>query len=132
MSFFDKLVGLKDQIKKFFQHRKKVSALENFSTGINFPHKRYLHLIKGCLDDGFLGEKEADFLDHMLTRYEVNYLDWAHKTKWLKGIIASRQPLQVPNAPQFFFEFDKKQNVPINIPVEILNPARSGQMGKRL
>lgn len=38
--------------------------------------------------DGFLGEKEADFLCYMLEKYALNFLDWAHKTNWLKGEMA--------------------------------------------
>jgi hypothetical protein len=127
--FFEKITDLKTRFKSFFQHRKKIAALENFTENASFPHRNYLTLIKGCMTDGFLEDKEADFLDHMLNKYELNYLDWAHRTKWLKGQIAARQTFK-PLATQVFFDFDKKQS-PVNVPIELL-AAKTQQRGARL
>src|SRR5215467_7948809 len=75
-TLFQTIADFTEQFKRFFQQRKKVAALQNLSEVSEFEHKHYLSLIKACMQDGFLGEKEADFLDHMLTTYEINYLDW--------------------------------------------------------
>lgn len=85
---FDQVPDLKEKFKQFFISRKKMQALDNYSSVAPFQHKDYLYLIKRCMNDGFLGEREADFLCYMLEKYAVNFLDWAHKTNWLKGEMA--------------------------------------------
>ena len=127
--FFEKIDNLKSRFKGFFQHRKKIAALENYTFSANFPHRNYLTLIKGCMTDGFWEEAEAAFLDHMLAKYELNYLDWAHRTKWLKGQIAKRTTPK-PLAIQRFFDFEKKQT-PVNVPIELL-ATKTHQIGARL
>ncbi len=82
---FDKLPDLKEKFKIFFLSKKKMQALDNYSTCAPFQHKDYLNLIKRCMSDGFIGERESDFLCYMLEKYAVNFLDWAHKTNWLKA-----------------------------------------------
>jgi hypothetical protein len=82
---FDKVAQFKEKFKSFFIHKKKLQALENYSEcSTSFKHKSYLPLMKKCLNDGFLGDKESDFLVYMIERYEVNFLDWCHRTPWLK------------------------------------------------
>lgn len=121
---FDTISDFTEKFKQFFQQRKKVAALSNLAEVGNFEHKNYLRLIKACMQDGFLGKHEADFLDYMLSNYELNYLDWSHKTKWLKrrmremaeetGRKKEREPI-----PQMFFDFDKKPSYP-RVPTEVL------------
>ena len=122
IALFNKLSELKQKFTSFFQHRKKVNALENFSGSVNFHHRKYLNLIKGCINDGFLDEKEEEFLEHMLKKYEINYLEWSHRTKWLKAQMAQRRAPIVtrPQPAQMFFNFDKKQQTPVEVPVEVL------------
>lgn len=117
-NLLDHLIELKDRFKSFFQHKKKVTALENFSDTDGFGHRPYLDLVKHCMHQGFLGEKESDFLDHMLSRYEINYLDWSHRTKWLKGEIAKNRKAAEPI--QTYFQFTR-QSTPVHVPVQILN-----------
>ena len=87
-TLFDKIGELKEKFKCLFVHKTKLKALENYSSAVAFPHKDYLVLIKRCMGNGFLGDKEAEFLSYILERYEINFLDWSHKTKWLKGEIS--------------------------------------------
>ena len=130
-SLFDKVFELKDKFKSFFQHRKKIIALENFSSAGKFPHHNYLGLVKECMNEGFLGERESEFLDYMLGRYELNYLDWAHRTKWLKKEIQEKQDdARLAVATQTFFNFDRKETS-MNIPVQLLK-SKISQSGKRL
>ena len=127
---FDKLSELKDKFKGFFQHRKKIAALENYSSAGKFYHKNYLSLVKECMNEGFLEEQESSFLDHMLQRYELNYLDWAHRTKWLKNEIKQKQAQQKPRIIQEFFNFDRK-DTPVNVPISVLM-AKTSQSVKRI
>ena len=120
-SLFDRVPELKERFRKFFQHRKKIAALENYSTTVNFSHKNYLTLVKECLKDGFLGEKEAEFLDYMLACYEVNYLDWAHKTKWLKTQMNERAQVSHKLRPyQILFDFDRVKETPVHVPTALI------------
>lgn len=127
---FDKISDLKERFKGFFQHRKKIAALENYSISGKFHHKNYLSLVKECMNEGFLGDQESSFLDYMLGRYELNYLDWAHKTKWLKVQMKQKQRQQKPLATQEFFNFDR-MGTPVNVPIELLI-SKTSQIGKRI
>lgn len=82
-----------------------VRALKNFNCTGLFKHENYLALIETCMKDAFLDQKEKEFLHHMLTKYKVNYLRWAHKTKWVKSQIAKRKQ---PLIPQLYIDFEKK------------------------
>ena len=105
---FDQIPNLKEKFKNFFNHKKKMHALDNYSSCTDFQHRDYVLLIKKCMADGFLGEREADFLCYMLEKYALNYLDWAHKTKWLKGEMSKmaancqkQEPKQIEQLPLF-------------------------------
>jgi len=124
LTLFDKVSELSDKFKSLFIQKKKVASLENFSSVAPFEHKTYLTLIKRCMGDGFLGEKESDFLNYMLDRYEVNFLEWSHKTKWLKKEMAriAEENYKVNKVEQMTFNFDKKhQQIASNIPAHMLN-----------
>ena len=126
VNLFDKITELKECFKEFFQHRKKITALENFSASDQFQHKKYLVLVKSCLEDGFLEEQESEFLSHMLKKYELNYLDWAHKTKWLKKKMKETKKKE-PRMVQTHFDFYTN----LNVPVEIMNQGQR-QAGQRV
>lgn len=131
---FDKVFELKEKFKNFFTHKKKMQALDNYSSVVPFQHKDYLTLIKKCMNDGFLGEKEADFLAYMLEKYEVNFLDWSHKTRWLKGEMNRlAAKYQEPQAIQpMLFDFDKLQKpMGANVPFELLAQQQKQQIARR-
>lgn len=108
---FDKLPDLKEKFKNFFAHKKKMQALDNYSNCAPFQHKDYLLLIKKCMAHGFLGEKEAEFLCYMIEKYALNFLDWSHRTNWLKGEmvkLAANFPTQERKITQLpLFDYDK-------------------------
>ena len=124
-NFFEKLGILKNKFMSLFQHEKKVKAIENFSEGQVFPHKDYLLLIKRCMSDGFLEEKESGFLDHMLSKYEINYLEWSHRTKWIKQQIAARKEARI-NEVQEAFDFESVPFVTVNIPAFMMAKGKTG------
>lgn len=126
---FERVGELKNKFFNLFQHKKKIRALENYSEVAPFHHKKYLHMIESCIDDGFLEDKETEFLDHMLQKYEVNYLDWAHKTRWLKQTMEDMAREHKPKIEQFQLPF---RNVPMpahQVPLELL--MKQNQQGYR-
>lgn len=134
---FDKVSELTEKFKHFFKHKKKLQALENYSEVVPFQHKDYLILIKRCMADGFLGDKEADFLCYMVDTYfsEKNFLDWTHRTKWLKGEInrlsaCYQRPLAVQTEMFDWSKLDEKQ--PSNVPFELLAQHTKQQMARRV
>lgn len=130
---FDKVQELKEKFNDLFKQKKKLKALEHYATTGSFKHAKYLPLVRQCMQGGFLEKPEADFLDHMLNKYELNYLEWSHKTKWLKGEIRkladentlSHQQMNFP-----FLDLDKKRDT-YNVPVELLIEDKQQNRGKR-
>lgn len=122
-NIFDRVSDLKELFLSFFTHRKKLKALENYSVVSGFQHRGYLKLIGKCIDDGFLGSEEAAFLDHMLQKYEINFLDWSHRTKWIKRQIAEMSQQDEPAHVQFdLFAGDARaQRTTSSIPLHLLN-----------
>ncbi len=120
---FEKVGELKEKFKSFFTQKKKLKALENYSEVAHFPHKGYLPLIKKCMNDGFLGDTEANFLGHLLDKYEINFLDWSHKTKWLKGEM-NRIRKQNPEKAEeqlTLFNFEKvREESRFKVPFEVV------------
>lgn len=127
---FEKVHELKEKITNLFLHRKKLKALENYSQIPNFKHINYLPLIKQCMLEGFLEEQEASFLDHMLNKYEINYLDWSHRTKWLKNeMVRLSAPRKRPLFSQMdLFDASKKRSY--NVPLELLSSAQNNRTGR--
>jgi hypothetical protein len=132
---FDKVGDLKEKFKRFFQQHKKIKALDNFSSVVPFSNKvdeQCFKIVKSCFDYSFLDDEQERFLTHMLSKLEINYLDWAHKTKWLKEQIAARQDAQRASTQQlYFFDLDKLRNPTLDVPIEILTQVQSG-IGARL
>lgn len=87
---FDRIGELKDKFRLLVSSKCKVRALENYFEVFPSSHAKYLELIKRCMNDGFIGEEEVKFLDHIIDKYfsEDKYLDWAWKSRWLKKKIA--------------------------------------------
>jgi hypothetical protein len=115
-TLFNKISDLKDKFYKFVGHTKKVRALENLSSVSHFNHKGYLALIKNCMNDGFLGEKESEFLGYMVSKYfsDKNFLDWSHKTPWLKEEMKKLTKKQENNTATALnlFDEDKRFSLP--------------------
>ena len=133
---FDEIINLKEKFKNFFTQKKKLYALDNYSSVVPFQHKAYLVLIKKCMNDGFLGETEAGFLCYMLQKYRVNFLDWSHKTPWLKAemnrIATKYKEKTVLEVQTTFVDFDRFfQPKTGNVPVGLMNKNGNG-IAKRI
>lgn len=117
---FEKISELKEKFREFFQQRKQMSALENYSQIQRFTdtEEEVFSTIKYCMKGAFLEDEDADWISRKLNRLQINYLDWAHRTKWLKEQIAAAQ-IQKPKILQTFFEFAPKQSN-VFVPMELL------------
>ncbi len=135
---FDTMHEFKEMFKRLFVFKKKLKALENFSETTNFSHKNQLKLLRDCVESGIPDEKDEEYLSHLLNRYQLRWLDWAHKTNWLKAEIkrhSCRMPKQAPAVAKGPFQFslfewgDRQKQQTSNVPVELLN--RTGTHGTR-
>lgn len=122
-SILEKVDMLKQKFKHFFTHKKKLRALENYSEVAEFHHKDYLPLIQKCMEDGFLGQAEGDFLGHLIDRYQLDFLTWAHRTKWVKEemsrILTANQKKNDIQLTMFNFEQMRKESIK-KVPVNLL------------
>lgn len=128
-TLFDRVVELKERFKNFWNQKKKIKALENYASVAPFHHNKRLLLVKQCMDEGFLDEDDAWYLGKMVDKYfnSENYLDWTHRTRWLKKKMRNMvsenayQPLQ----QMTIFDLDKpRQSVTPNVPMEVLAAAQ--------
>ena len=115
---------LKEKFCQFFQDRKKVTALDNYSLVAPFKHRKFLELLKHCLREAFLVEQEERFLNHLLDSYEIKYLEWCHRTPWLKRKMHEMAQKPIPQ-PQILFNFEKVAKTSVNVPVHLLPPKRT-------
>lgn len=104
---------LQDFSNKNYQHeinRKKLSALINFSESLDsFKDWQALEFITNWLEQEFLDSEGERFLDHLLQKYGINYLDWACKSYWVKNQIRHLRKNQrafVANKPHKIFQLD--------------------------
>ena len=122
----ENFVEYQKQFKRFFQHRKKIRALENFSATlpVKFQHKKMLAFAKEALNEGFLCESGHMFLEDVLKEFQLHYLTWARRTKWVKdkmGIKTSRRakPQPRPVIEQMLIDFEKKYT-PVEYPRDLI------------
>ncbi len=129
LQLFDDFYKLEEKFCNFFRHCKKVKALDHFSSVSPFDHRDFLSLIKKCLKDAFLDNKEADFLEHLITKYELNWREWAHKTPWLKRQMSKMMSESLQKS-QMMFDYSKVAKPAINIPVNMIS--RKSYVAKRV
>lgn len=104
---------LQEFSNKNYKHginRKKLSALINFSESLDsFKDWQALEYITNWLEQEFLDSEGERFLDHLLTKYGINYLDWSCKSYWVKEQIRHLRKNQrafVSNKPHKIFQLD--------------------------
>lgn len=123
----------REKFSAFFQHRKKIKALENYANTGLFRHEKYIPLLKGCLEEGFLEAQEATFLDHLVHKYLDDYLFWAHRTKSLKQeIIRLEKQKPKPQAQQLYIDFGKLDEVRTGyVPTHIIKQDKQPEIRRR-
>lgn len=91
---------VKSAVLASLRHKKQLTALNNYSQVADVDERPFLIMLRMCYDKAFLDEKEADFLDHICKKYNLDFLTWSQKTTWLKGRMAAmsaeRYETQVP------------------------------------
>lgn len=126
--FFDKIDELKLKFDKFFQHRKKMKAVMNYSflKNLNKKQAELFKCIQICLDLGFLKGSGEAFLDELLKDFDIFYLDWCHRTKWVKEKMQIAPPIKQKKviktrivAEQTYFDFEKLR---VDIPLQVIVP----------
>ena len=123
-NLFEKATLLKERFTTLFQQKKKVKALENYSEAEPVVYREELKLIKLCMTNRFLSRKGAEFLEELLDEHQLSYLEWAHRTKWLKAQIAGKRSKRAA-LQQTFFDFETKT---LNMPINLINPAKASQL----
>lgn len=83
----------------------KVKALKNFSFTLGNKEWIALELFLYTMEQNRLGPHERRFLDHLLKKYKINYLDWAFLTPWVKDQITASTLKHKKNVTQMYFEF---------------------------
>jgi len=116
---FESADVLKEKFKNLFLQHKKVRALENYGECVDYDRikecklfNKQLALIKICMKQGFLDEIEAQFIDHMVKKVNIEYLYWSHRTKNLKGTMAKITRARLKSQKQkeeiqMLIDFDK-------------------------
>ena len=117
-----------EKFNRFFIHKKKVKALENYATVQEFEGAKYIRLLKELLKDGFLDSEEERFLEYQIKKAEIDAFTWSHKTKWLKREMQRLEAARnkKPDA-QIYIPFDKPLPMPnMKFPVGFpLSPEKS-------
>lgn len=107
----------------YFQNTKKVKALKNLETCVNFAtrHKSSLKCIKSFLRFGYLETEDETYLTYLLDRYEIDYLDWSYRSPWTKEQIRQRQKMKSVKAPVQLqlIDFNKKAEIPL-MPIALI------------
>lgn len=75
---------LKEKFLEDLQDRKKIQALEHLAEVRNYRQKNLVKLVAEEYRTGFLEPEEQQFLDYVLSKYKIDYLNWCHKTRALK------------------------------------------------
>ena len=125
---FDNLEEFTEKFQHLLVHEKKIVALDNLSQAVPFKHMDYLLLIKRCVKNGFLSEEENSFLVYLVGKYfsDKNFLDWTHRTKWLKGEmrrLSTENPQRTPMQQDLFnWNKLKEQQSKIAVPMTVPTP----------
>lgn len=85
-AFLDNIPELKNKFDKLHVHKKKIKAIEIYTDvqPINQQDKDYFEILKRCVKRGFPTEMHEQLIKFLLDEYHVNFLEWSHRTKWLK------------------------------------------------
>lgn len=129
---FHNLGQLQHKFNEFFKHRAKLRALMNYDEAVDYKNHRWITLIQECMKDGFLQDKESEFLDHILSKCEINFLDWNCRTKWVKRQIKKIRLQNTNPTPKNLDLFSWKNPAhEVYVPLNLLNQERSNRMEAR-
>lgn len=111
---------IKEKFSKFYQHRKQINALQNYNLvkSMSRQENKLFRCVKECIQIGFLDGADESYLSHLLEKMEINYLDWSHKTKWVKSQISKKSEKIHKVIPvQTYFDFAREPTVQIPLSI---------------
>lgn len=126
----------KEKFNNFFIQKKKVKAIENFTSVADLPVEvtkkvgRHISYIKDVMNEGFLDNEEETFLNHIIAKLEIDAFSWAHKTKYIKAEMARMMEARRPvKEYQMMFPIDRLTPA-VNVPVELLVNSKSQKVAR--
>lgn len=75
---------LKRKFLEDLQDKKKIQALQHLGEVRKFRQQSLLKVVADDYRCGFLDPEESQFLDYVLRKYSIDYLNWCHKTRGTK------------------------------------------------
>lgn len=133
-NFTNLALSIADRYKGFRIQRKKHKALTNYSSCAPFGYADYLKILGKILKDSLPTGEEMAFLDYLLTKAGIVYLDWAHKTRWLKkemSRVRRKHNITVSKQLGLFVDYDKKAKVSTAMPTHLL-PSTKSSLSKHM
>lgn len=79
---------LKEKFLEDLQDKKKIQALLHLSQARNYRQQNLVKLVAQDYKTGFLEPQEQVFLDYVLEKHQIDYLNWCHKTRGTKREMA--------------------------------------------
>jgi hypothetical protein len=88
-------------------NKKKIQALKNYAQTFDaFSDWLSLELAARFFETSYQDPEIEMFLEYLLRKNQINYLDWCYKNRWVKAqFYRSSEPCQ----QQFFFPDTEKQ-----------------------
>lgn len=110
-NFEQKLKGSTEKFLNHNQNWKKIRALVNFSKTLDdFEEWNALEFIVRYFIKGFLDPEQEQFLDYVIRKYAIDYLQWCHLTLWVKNQISSKEPPKPAQQLYFWFpDYESKK-----------------------
>lgn len=121
--FCQKAYELKDRLYEFIIQRKKLAALTNYQHCAPLGAGEYLTILRRIMRETLPGAEESRFMDHLLKKAEIYYLDWAYRTKWLKkemGKMRRKHKVYTETQMKLFVNYEKKRKVSTAVPTHLL------------
>ena len=75
---------LKRKFLEDLQDKKRIQALQHLAEVRKFRQQSLLKVVADDYKNGFLDPEESQFLEYVVRKYSIDYLNWCHKTRGTK------------------------------------------------
>ena len=132
--YFNFVDTFKNKLSSLNEQLKKLKALKNYGEATDFKHRNYVLLLETCTQDHFLTTVEENFLNYMVQKYHLDYLEWCHKTPWLKNHMRLIQTHRQVKAPVIYQPslFDLTVAHRSSLPVAMVEKMNRKPLGMRI